>query len=202
MSAALWLQFAAATVAMLLLPGPTILLVMALAVNHGRRVVPALLAGVAVGAAGGVVLALAGGLALLAADPPLFHAVQWAAVAYLVWLGLRLMRSRPGAADPVAPTRAIFRQTVTVTLLNPKYLAFHLAVLPAFLPAGPGLLPAAALLALSFTAMAVGIVGGYILLAHRMRPLLRKPGAMLWFNRIGGAVLIGLALLLALLRHA
>ncbi len=78
--------------------------------------------------------AVAGVSALMAAYPAAFHAVQWLGAAYLAWLGLKLLRVKPGAA-PIVNIKAghYVRQAMLITLLNPKAIIFYLAFFPLFI---------------------------------------------------------------------
>lgn len=81
--------------------------------------------------------AVAGVLALMAAYPAAFHAVQWLGAAYLAWLGLKMLRAKPGAA-PIVNIKAghYVRQAMLITLLNPKAIIFYLAFFPLFIDPG------------------------------------------------------------------
>ena len=129
-------------------PGPTTLL----ALNHGaRHGVGAALPGVAGAVLSDAVLivAVAAGLGgLLATSATAFELLRWTGVAYLAWLGWRLLRS-PGApttaTDPAEvphrePAVAVFRRSFTVAVTNPKGYLFFSALLPSFIdPAAPPL---------------------------------------------------------------
>ncbi|OYU72292.1 MAG: lysine transporter LysE, partial [Burkholderiales bacterium PBB5] len=72
-------------------------------------------------------LAVAGMATLLSASPVLFAGVQWLGAGYLVWLGYKMITTKPGDA-PVLNIRAgqYFRQAMTITLLNPKAIVFYM----------------------------------------------------------------------------
>ena len=80
-------------------------------------------------------LAVAGVAALLAANPLVFKAVQYAGAAYLAWIGLRLLFSRGGgSASPIRiEPRHYARQAFFITLLNPKAIVFYMAFFPLFI---------------------------------------------------------------------
>ena len=86
----LWLTFVAASTALLLIPGPTVLLVLSYALSKGRSVAVASAAGVALGDLTAMSLSLAGLGALVMASATLFTALKWIGAAYLVWLGIAL----------------------------------------------------------------------------------------------------------------
>src|SRR5689334_22740796 len=93
-----WAAFALASLALLLIPGPTILLVIGQSLGAGRRNALPLVAGVAAGDLTAMTLSLAGLGAVLAASALLFTMLKWAGAAYLVWLGIRLWRAPVGTA--------------------------------------------------------------------------------------------------------
>jgi leucine efflux protein len=78
--------------------------------------------------------AVAGVAAVLKAAPTLFAAVQWLGAGYLVWLGIKMLRTRPGGAAvlEIRP-RQFFRQAFLITLLNPKAIMFYMAFFPLFI---------------------------------------------------------------------
>lgn len=198
-----WLAFVAATVVMLAIPGPTILLVIGQSLGAGGRAALPLVAGVALGDLTAMTLSLAGLGALLAASAALFTVLKFAGAAYLVWLGVKLWRApvEDGALPPVTARRA-FRDAYVVTALNPKGIAFFVAFVPLFVNAGAPFLPQAALLVATFVGLAAVNAGIYALLAARLSGAVRRPVVRRAFNRGGGLVLIGAGLATAAMRRA
>lgn len=201
MDLATWLAFLAAATAMLLIPGPTILLVIGQSLGGGARNALPLVVGVALGDLTAITLSLAGLGAILAASATLFTALKWAGAAYLVYLGVKLWRApvEPGAAPPLAPGQAM-RQAYVVTALNPKGIAFFVAFVPQFIDASRPFLPQAAILVASFVSLAALNAGAYALLAARLSGAVRRPGVRRALNRTGGAMLMGAGLAVALRR--
>ncbi|QLF93524.1 LysE family transporter [Pseudomonas sp. ABC1] len=79
-------------------------------------------------------LAVAGVAALLKAYPAAFHLVQWLGAAYLIWLGLRMLLAKPGAAPTLnIKARHYLRQALIITLFNPKAIVFYMAFFPLFI---------------------------------------------------------------------
>jgi hypothetical protein len=77
--------------------------------------------------------AVAGVSTVMAAYPTAFHVVQWAGAVYLAWLGIKLLMTRPGDAPILhIKPRHYFRQTLFITLLNPKAIVFYMAFFPLF----------------------------------------------------------------------
>lgn len=206
----LWLAFAAAAAALIVIPGPTVLLVIGYAVSGGLRPAFASLIGVALGDATAIAVSFLGMGAVLAASSDLFLIMKWAGAAYLVWLGVKLWRAPvtlpgmgPGVGpdSPRQPPLTMLRTAFTVTVLNPKGILFFTAFMPQFIdPAAPAV-PQMLILGGTFVALALSIVTGFAVLGARARHLFRSPAAMRAFNRVGGGVLIGAGALTATLKR-
>ncbi len=196
-----WLAFAAAATAMLLIPGPTILLVIGQSLGGGMRNALPLVAGVALGDLTAITLSLAGLGAVLATSAALFTALKWAGAAYLVWLGIKLWRApvTAEAAPPLAPAQAL-RQAWLVTALNPKSITFFVAFMPLFLDHAAPFVSQAVVIAATFVTLAALNALAYALLASRISGAVRQPRIRRAFNRTGGAVLMGTGLAVALRR--
>lgn len=198
-----WLAFAAASAVLLVVPGPTILLVIGQSLGAGRRNALPLVAGVAAGDLVAMSLSLAGLGALLAASATLFTLLKWAGAAYLVWLGAGLWRAPVAAeAPPPLPARRAARDAFLVTALNPKSLAFFVAFVPQFLDPARPFGPQAAILVPTFVVLAALNAGAYALLAGRLSAAVRRPAVRRAFNRAGGTFLIGAGLATAAMRRA
>lgn len=202
----LWLAFVAASTALLLIPGPTVLLVLSYALSKGRSVAVASAAGVAVGDLIAMTASLAGLGALVLASATLFTVLKWVGAVYLVWLGYKLIRSAPtkGLSIPGADVtaRGVFVHTMAVTALNPKSIAFFIAFVPQFIRPDAPLMPQFGILIGTFVALAALNALAYALLADRMRVMVGRPSVIAWLTRAGGATLIGMGVLTATLRRA
>lgn len=203
----LWLTFVAATTALLLIPGPTVLLVLSYALSQGRRVALASATGVAVGDFIAMTASLAGLGALVLASATLFTALKWVGAAYLIWMGVKLLRApRSEGLDTVATSdssaRDVLTHTAAVTALNPKSIAFFIAFVPQFVTPGAPLIPQFAILIATFVSLAAFNALAYALLADRLRQTIRKPGVITWLTRSGGVALIAMGALTATLRRS
>jgi len=190
-----WFAFAAASIVLLLIPGPTVLLVVSYALTQGKRVALATAAGVALGDFTAMTLSLAGLGALLLASATLFTALKWIGAAYLVYLGIRLWRSEPSLPDvtaPTASTRGIFGHAFIVTALNPKSLAFFVAFVPQFIDHGAPLLPQLLIMEATFVTLAGLNALVYALAADQLRLRIRRPQVLRWLNRAGAGCLVGM----------
>jgi len=203
----LWLTFVAASTALLLIPGPTILLVLSYALSQGRRVAVASATGVALGDLVAMTASLAGLGALVLASATAFTVLKWIGALYLVYLGVKLLRSAPstGLANlgpSHVPARGVFWHAAAVTALNPKSIAFFIAFVPQFISVTSPLAPQFAILIATFVGLAAANALAYALLADRLRSAIGRPAVITWLTRSGGAVLIGMGVLTATLRRA
>ncbi len=197
-----WAAFALASAIILVIPGPTILLVISYALGHGRRVAGATVAGVALGDFTAMTASMLGLGALLAASAEIFTVLKWIGAAYLIFLGVGLWRARVAAAgaaeDAAAPAERpwrIFSHAYVVTALNPKSIVFFVAFLPQFLDAHAPVLPQMVLFEATFLALATANATAYALAAAAARDTIRKPAVQRAVNRTGGSLLIGAGLL-------
>jgi threonine/homoserine/homoserine lactone efflux protein len=202
MSLAVWSAFVAASVVLLMIPGPTVVLVVSYALSQGRRVAVAAAAGVALGDFTAMTLSLAGLGALLAASATLFGVLKWLGAAYLVYLGVRLWRSPPVlaevAAEPAA-ARKVFLHAYMVTTLNPKSLAFFVAFVPQFVHWDAAPLPQLVTLETTFVTLAAVNALAYALAADRLRARIRRPRVLSFMNRTGATCLVGMGVATATL---
>ncbi len=205
MSIDLWLTFVAASTALLLIPGPTVLLVLSYAVSKGRSVAVASALGVATGDFIAMTTSLVGLGALVLASASVFMVLKWVGAAYLVWMGIKLLRSAPreGLKVPAerVTARGVFGHATVVTALNPKSIAFFIAFVPQFLRPAEPLVPQFALLIATFVTLAGLNALAYALLADRMRRAIARPSVLAWLTRAGGGALIGMGVMTAVLRR-
>ncbi|WP_206169666.1 LysE family translocator [Tropicibacter alexandrii] len=206
------LTFALLALVVVMTPGPTVLLALSNGSRFGLGAAGYGIAGAAL--SDGVLIAAAGlGLgAILTTSAVLFNIVKWVGVAYLVWLGLQMVRSSGvSEAVPAHPTgqsprasrskRALFRKSFLVAVTNPKGYLFFTAFLPQFLVPSEPLLMQYVLLALVFIAVDVAVMAAYAGLGARAIRFLNARGA-LWIDRTCGGLLITLGGALALIRRS
>lgn len=202
-----WLAFVVASLALLIIPGPTILLVISYALSRGPRVALATVAGVTLGDIIAMTASLAGLGALVLTSAVLFTALKWAGAAYLVFLGINMLRHADKAAlgevaEVAGETRRVFWNACTVTALNPKSITFFIAFVPQFLDPTRALLPQFVVMEVTFVSLASAVVLAYALLAGRLRGRIARPSTLSWLHRGGGVALIGLGTATALAKRA
>jgi threonine/homoserine/homoserine lactone efflux protein len=190
-----WAAFAAATSVLLIIPGPTILLVVSYALGQGWRTALPVAVGVALGDFTAMTLSMLGIGALLAASATVFTILKWIGAAYLIYLGIKLFRAG-GALRTDPRTGAVSAAKMVghawlVTALNPKSITFFVAFLPQFLNRDADFFTQMLIFEATFLVLAFVNAFGYALVAARARSLVRNPRAIGIFNRTGGSLLIG-----------
>jgi len=203
MSLEIYLAYLAACVALAILPGPVVTLVIANGLRHGTRAALTNIAGTQAGLAVVIAIIAVGLTSLMATMGYWFEWVRFAGAAYLVWLGVKLVRApavdmTPGAAPP-PPRGGFFLQGFVVLLSNPKVLVFFGAFIPQFVDMAQPHGPQVALLGATFMVIAALSDGVYALLAGRAGRLLSARRVRL-VSRLSGGVMIGGGLWLALSR--
>jgi threonine/homoserine/homoserine lactone efflux protein len=197
-----YIAYLLATIVIVMVPGPTVTLVVASGMRHGARAALLNVGGTLAGVA--MVFAVVGiGLAsAIAAMGHWFEYIRFIGAAYLVWIGMQMLLARGGPAEdaaPPTPRMGFFAQGLLVAISNPKTLFFFGAFIPQFIdPAGSYPLQIAIM---GITAMFFGAVSDstYALAAARAgRALSAKRFRML--TRIGGGFLVGGGLWLAFSR--
>jgi threonine/homoserine/homoserine lactone efflux protein len=198
----LYLAFVAASVLLMLMPGPNVALIVATSLAHGPSHGLLTVAGTSLAMALQLAAAVLGVTSLLALLAGWLEWLRWAGVAYLLGLGIRDWRAAfPAEAPKPAPppsARAVLARGFLVSSVNPKTLIFYAAFLPQFVRPGPGVGRQLALLAGTFLVLAVLLDGAWALLAGRLRRVLTLSGRLR--HRLSGGFLIAAGLGLALAR--
>jgi len=193
--------FCAAILVFLALPGPGTFALLTSTAKGGFRAGAAATLGVILGDQVLMWLAVAGVAALLAANPLLFQAMQYAGAAYLAWMGLRLLFAAAGSAGPIKIRPGQYaRQSFLITLLNPKAIVFYMAFFPLFID------PVQHQGMRTFVAMAVTIavitaVYGLLLCAFAKAvsaQVRAHPGLARGLEKLAGLFLVGFGLRLGL----
>jgi threonine/homoserine/homoserine lactone efflux protein len=196
--------FAGAAVALLVVPGPAVVYIVAQGIEQGRVAGLVSMLGIQVGALVHVAAAALGISALLVQSALAFSVVKYAGAAYLVYLGVRRIlageRLVPGGPRAPKPLGRLFRQGIVVNVLNPKAALFFFAFLPQFVDPDAGSVGLQmAVLGLLFVAIAVVSDGMYALAAGTASGWLRSnPGFLRAERWISGSVLVGLGVTTAL----
>jgi len=191
------LIFAAAYLAILVLPGPGVTALVARVLGRGLDGAPAFIAGFVVGALVWFTIA-ATGLAVLASSfAMVFVGIRYAGAAYLLYLAWKLWTapSRPLDLSQVSREHRgrLFLTGVAINLGNPKVIVFFVALLPTVVDLG-SLTPFGFIeLALTITIIASGVLMAYAMAAARARRLFTSPRSIRLMNRGSSAVMAGAA---------
>ena len=196
--------FVLAALALLLVPGPAVLYIVARSIDQGRTAGLVSVVGVGLGSMVHVAAAALGLSALLVQSAVAFRTVKYLGAAYLVYLGILRLIGRGDdivrAAGSSRSLRRIFFQGIWVNVLNPKTALFFFAFLPQFVDVAAGsvglqilflgtLLVAMGIVTDGAFAVAAGTLGGWL----KSRP--RVVTAQRWF---AGGVFISLGLATAM----
>jgi threonine/homoserine/homoserine lactone efflux protein len=196
------IAFAPVAALLSLAPGPATALVVRNAARGGRRHALLTTVGNSIGVLAWAVFAAAGIAAVVAASAELFTVLKLAGAAFLVYLGIQSLRGRAElpAAKPIE-RRSALRDGVVTSIANPKLAAFFVALFPQFVPRGAPVLPSALLMAC--TIVVVDLVWYSVLayLVARARRAFVEGPWLKRFERLTGAVLVGLGVRLALERR-
>ncbi|MEM7222964.1 MAG: LysE family translocator [Pseudomonadota bacterium] len=201
---ALLLAFVAASLVVLMMPGPGVVYVVARSVTQGRRAGLVSAMGLSAGALVQVAAATIGLSAIVLASATAFGVVKAVGAGYLIYLGVKTLLARTPATGPQAviaqPPRRLFADGVVVSVFNPKIAVFFLAYLPQFVDPSRGPVPQQILLlGTLYSALALITDGAYALLAGGLRGWLAgRVAASALPRRVTGALYIGLGINAAL----
>lgn len=202
MSLELYLAYVLATVVITIVPGPAVTMVVANSLTHGTRAGLLNVAGAQLALALLIGVILVGLASIIETMGWWFDWVRLAGAAYLVWIGIKLLRSSGDLAEgnrAPAPRGGFFLQGFLVMLSNPKALLFFGAFIPQFVDPHGNYVGQVVLLGATAMVVAVCSDGAYAVLSGRARHLLSRRRVRL-ASRVGGACLIGGGVWLAFAR--
>ncbi len=204
MSLEVYFAFVAACIALALLPGPVVTLVIANGLRHGTRAALTNILGVQVGLSIVIGIVAIGLTSLMATMGYWFDWVRFAGAAYLIWLGIKLIRApvagvKADAPPPPPPRGGFFLQGFVVLLSNPKVLVFFGAFIPQFMDMSRDHVSQVALLGVTFMITGAITDSIYAVLAGRARAFFSERRTRL-LSRVSGGFMIGGGVWLALTR--
>ena len=191
-----WLTYTFITTTFLLIPGPTLILVISYSLLRGRAAVMALVLGVGLGDLTAMILSFLGVGLLLETVATAFYFLKWLGAAYLIWLGIKMWQSSNdeieiSEKDEQKDSHEILRNAYVTTALNPKSIVFFLAFIPQFMEVEKPFAPQVMVLGSTFFVLAIMVVISYALLASYAGKQLRLSVIQRWTKQIGGGLLIG-----------
>lgn len=189
-----WITFVLASVFVVLIPGPNIVLTVNYAIRDGTRSGFATIPGVVAGAFVAMSLSLAGAGALLATSTYLFSLLKLAGAIYLIWLAYSLWTApvegvSANGSFAAQPLKSLFWQSFLISVLNPKGPAFYVAFVPQFVSSSGSIFQQFAILIATFLVVAIMNSLFWLLFASSMQAQFRRPRAMKILNRIGASFL-------------
>lgn len=190
-----------ATLVLVAIPGPNVVLIIANTISYGLRFGAVTVLGTTIGVTLQLAVVVLGLAALLEFAVSAFMWLKWAGVAYLLFLGL--MAWRQGIEDTLdvaasrKPLKSLFWQGLLLAAINPKTLLFNAAFLPQFVAPEAGANPLLAVAALYLAVIFVGDMG-WALTAQSARPMAVRLGRLR--HRLTGCLFIGSGVALALAR--
>lgn len=202
----LFLAFVLATIVMIVIPGPSVLLTVAHAIAFGTRRALVTLAGIVSGISVQLAVTLVGMSSFMLFLAEWFEWLRWAGVAYLIYLGLQQWLSKPAAAGPAPDAsrsgRSLFAQGFVVTVTNPKSMVFLAAFFPQFVDPAAPLAPQLTAMSVAFLVITFVFTWLWCLPAARLGTWLSGEQGLVWRNRITGSLFLGAGLGLALARRS
>ena len=193
--------FVAAFVLLLFLPGPGNLALITSTTQGGMRGGIASVVGLILGDQILLWMTVAGVAALLQTYLHLFLALKWVGAAYLAWLGFRMVFAKPGEGPSIKITPGqYFKETMLITLLNPKAIMFYFAFFPQFIDPEQH----QGMITFVFMAVTIAVLGflycfGVVVITHNMAArIIANPKVSGFLQKIAGLFLIGFGLKLAL----
>ena len=200
----IYLTFVVATVIMIALPGPSVLLTVAHSITFGWRHALATVAGETMGIAVQLIVAAIGLTSLLNNIAEVFEWIRWAGALYLVYLGIKQWQS---ASEPLevdtssVSKKNLFVQGLIVTIPNPKSVIFIAAFLPQFIDTTRSLGTQLAVIVPTFLVITFAVTSVWAVLAGNVRGFLQSRRALQSVSRTAGGMMITAGIGLALARR-
>ena len=193
------ITFTVATVVLLAIPGPTILLVISYALAKGRSIAFAVVGGVILGDLLAMTATIFGLGILLETSATLFIFMKWIGAVYLAWMGWRMIRTARKTTHEIETVAAkshfsAFKDSAIVTFFNPKSIGFFVAFVPQFVDTSLPSEPQFATMIMIFVGLGGINALVYAMLAAQIRQRITHPKIFSWIQRLGGSILLGLAM--------
>ncbi len=198
-----WTLYVLTVLALMSTPGPSQLLMMSNSGTHGFRRGLSTAAGDLTANALQMLAAGLGLAALIAASGAALAVIKWAGVAYLIWLGARMiLRAKPETPETAQPRErtslgALWMQGFLTSAANPKAVVFFAALFPQFITPEAAFWPQFLILSATYIALDGAFLSAYGFSASWIAARF-KGTAKVWIERVGGGFMIGAAVLLGL----
>jgi len=205
MATNLYIAFVGISIAVIVFPGPSILLIVANSLQQGIVAGLYTVAGGAIAMLLQLIIAMVGLTSLVNILARGLDVVRWAGIAYLVYLAMQRWRSNiaggPVSDQPLENHRSVFFAGFVVALTNPGTMRFFVAVFPQFLNADAPAEPQLLLMAVTFMVLTMFFDTSCALLSARLGRSLRDPRRARIRNRVSGMILLAVAIGLAMFNY-
>ena len=201
----LYLAFVFATVVMIALPGPSVILTVAHSISFGWKSALFTVAGATMGIAVQLLVAAIGLSSLLHVVSDAFDWLRWAGAVYLVYLGIKQWRSAGESLNfksGPASGRNLFIQGLVITIPNPKSLVFIAAFLPQFIDTATPVGPQFGLIVPTFLVITFVVTSCWALVAGNVRKLFHRRRTIKTVFQTAGGLMIVAGLGLAMARRS
>lgn len=197
-----YLAFILASFVLIIVPGPTNMVVVSSSILYGFRRSLWTIAGAAVSHTLFFIVASAGLAAILMASAQVFIILKWFGVCYLIWLGLTQIFSKelqvgPAAGNNRESISSLFLRGITVNSTNPKALVFYSTFFPPFIDPNLNLLPQLLILGTTFVTIFIAVAAVHAWSAEKLGGIFRSGSKLSVVKKTSGAVLVGAGVLLA-----
>lgn len=199
-----FLSFVVIDLALVCVPGPDWLYVIARGMSQGRRIALTAVAGLLLGYAVHTAVAVLGLAAVIAAHPVILDVLRYCGAAYLLWLGVRLLMAARGSGgateQPTGEARSVattLRQGALTSLLNPKGLLLYLSLMPQFIGTSSAAFPVSVQMAVfgaAHIALSAGVYAVVAVGAGRAGDRIgARPRMAKRLNGVAGVLLLAVA---------
>ena len=195
MSFEILLTYSLITTSFLLIPGPTLILVISYSLLNGRKALLYLVLGVGLGDLTAITLAFLGLGLLLENATNAFNTLKWIGALYLIWLGIKMFVISSNSEENFETTniynpKEIFFNSYITTALNPKSIVFFFAFIPQFINPILPFFTQAIILGGIFILLAIISVFTYANIASFLSEKLHLIFIKKWTQRVGGILII------------
>ncbi len=201
----LFTTFVIASVALIVIPGPNVLVVISTSISHGTKRGLQTVLGTSSAMAIQLIIAALGTTWLVASIAEGFEWLRWLGVAYLMYLGVTHLSSlinKKNDEKAQATGKGTFGRGFIVSLTNPKTILFFGAFLPQFVSPNGVYMNQVIILSITFLVLATLLDGLYAMIAGRLRGLIQGPRVQKVQNGVSGLLFLGAGAWLAAMRKS
>lgn len=199
----LFLSFIAVSLAIIVVPGPNVILIVSTALTKGRLRAFQTIAGTLIAMIAQLLIAAKGTVWLSEVLAEFFQYIKWLGALYLIYIGISQLRTAVSTSQFVSEISAkgTFWRGFFVGITNPKTIFFFGAFLPQFTTLSAPMEIQLLILSVTFLLLAIICDFGYLLAASSFHKVSQKPIFRRWIEAVGGLFFVGAGAGLALSRR-